>query len=167
MPNCGRLDMLLACRRKLTLYLARRATPQFSLGNKCSVSSKRPKALSSFNVLFARKKSYIWIRIALFMWPAVCLGLILARLLRLLHWPWIVVLAPLWVPASLFSLLLLGAMWVDKLNAQRYYFGCRTSSDRKSQLSTSNAGQHQRSKLLYTYEWSLLIILRAADALRK
>jgi hypothetical protein len=50
------------------------------------------------------------------LWPGACLALILAKVLDSLNWPWIIVLAPVWLPVLIFSTLLLGAMWLDKLN---------------------------------------------------
>jgi hypothetical protein len=50
------------------------------------------------------------------MWPGVCLVLILAKLLVSLNWPWLIVLAPVWLPPLTFYILLLCAMWLDKLN---------------------------------------------------
>jgi hypothetical protein len=49
-------------------------------------------------------------------WPGICLVLILAKLLATLDWPWIIVLAPIWLPVLIFCILLLGAMWLDKPN---------------------------------------------------
>jgi hypothetical protein len=49
-------------------------------------------------------------------WPGICLALILAKLVAPLDWPWVIVLAPVWLPALIFCILLMGAMWLDKLN---------------------------------------------------
>jgi hypothetical protein len=40
----------------------------------------------------------------------------LGKLLASLDWPWVVVLAPVWLPVLIFSILLMGAMWLDKAN---------------------------------------------------
>ncbi len=55
-------------------------------------------------------------RIVLLLWSSVCLALILVKLLHIANWPWIVVLAPIWLPVATFCLLLMCAMWLDKLN---------------------------------------------------
>ena len=49
-------------------------------------------------------------------WPGICLALILAKLLASLDWPWVIVLAPVWLPILAFCILLVGAMWLDKAN---------------------------------------------------
>jgi high-affinity Fe2+/Pb2+ permease len=49
-------------------------------------------------------------------WPGICLALILGKLLASLNWPWVIVLAPIWLPVLMFGILLMGAMWLDKAN---------------------------------------------------
>jgi high-affinity Fe2+/Pb2+ permease len=49
-------------------------------------------------------------------WPGICLALILGKLLDSLDWPWVIVLAPIWLPVLIFGILLMGAMWLDKAN---------------------------------------------------
>jgi hypothetical protein len=49
------------------------------------------------------------------MWPALCIGLILAKLAGSLEWSWIIILSPIWLPTLIFLTLLTGAMWLDQL----------------------------------------------------
>jgi hypothetical protein len=56
------------------------------------------------------------IRIMWVTWPGVCSILILAKLLHSVDWPWIIVLAPGWLPVLIFCTLLVCAMWLDQLN---------------------------------------------------
>jgi hypothetical protein len=81
------------------------------------LEAKAYSPLSSFTLGFpAKLRLLIGIRITvLSVWPAICLGLILARLLGSLEWPWIVILSPIWLPVLIFSVLLAGAMWLDQL----------------------------------------------------
>jgi hypothetical protein len=79
--------------------------------------AKAYSPLGSFTLGFPDKPLLlIGIRItALSAWPAICLGLILAKLLGSLEWPWIIILSPIWLPVLIFSILLAGAMWLDQL----------------------------------------------------
>lgn len=63
-----------------------------------------------------RQSNYVRI-VTLFMWPIISLVVILAKLIGSLNWSWIIVLAPIWLPLFVFSILLLGAMWLDQLNS--------------------------------------------------
>jgi hypothetical protein len=56
-------------------------------------------------------------QVALLLWPAICAFLILLKLLSSLDWPWIIILAPVWLPLLAFVALLFFAMWLDKLSA--------------------------------------------------
>jgi hypothetical protein len=47
-------------------------------------------------------------------WPALCVTLILARLFHFLALPWLLILAPIWLPIGVIAVLLLAAMWLDK-----------------------------------------------------
>jgi hypothetical protein len=65
---------------------------------------------------FKKPRRSILSRSVLFGWPAIALLLVCARLMRLLVWPWIIVLAPVWLPPVVFTILLVCAMWLDKLS---------------------------------------------------
>jgi hypothetical protein len=81
------------------------------------MEAKAHSPLSSFTLGFLDKpRLFIGVRIAiLLMWPAVCLALILAKLLGSLEWSWIFILSPIWLPVLTFSILLAGAMWLDQI----------------------------------------------------
>ena len=74
--------------------------------------------LDSFAVVFSEKarRSYCGRVATLLGWPVISLLLILAKLIHSINWPWMLVLAPLWLPVLIFSILLMGAMWLDQLN---------------------------------------------------
>jgi hypothetical protein len=73
--------------------------------------------LSSFTLGFLdQPRLFIGVRIAtLSVWPAICLSLIVAKLLGSLEWSWIIILSPIWLPVLIFSILLAGAIWLDQL----------------------------------------------------
>jgi hypothetical protein len=81
------------------------------------VAAKIYERLNGFPALSSERQSrsvrggVVWL-----MWPGVCLVLILAKLLVSLNWPWLIVLAPVWLPPLTFYILLLCAIWLDKLN---------------------------------------------------
>ncbi len=81
------------------------------------MEAKAYSPLSSSTLgLPAKPRLLIGIRItALSVWPAICLGLILAKLLGSLEWPWVIILSPIWLPVLIFSILLAGAMWLDQV----------------------------------------------------
>jgi hypothetical protein len=81
------------------------------------MGTKAYSPLSSFTLGFPDKpRLFIGVRIGiLLMWPAICLGLILAKLLGSLEWSWIIILSPIWLLVLIFSILLIGAMWLDQL----------------------------------------------------
>ena len=58
------------------------------------------------------------VRLLLSAWPILCIALIIARASNHLALPWLVVLAPIWLPILIATVLLLGAMWLDKLSSQ-------------------------------------------------
>ena len=58
------------------------------------------------------------VRMLLTAWPVLCLALIIARASQHLMLPWLVVLAPVWLPLVVAAALLLGAMWLDKLSSR-------------------------------------------------
>jgi len=58
------------------------------------------------------------VRLLLAAWPILCVALIIARAFNHLTLPWLIVLAPIWLPVAILAVLLLGAMWLDKLSSQ-------------------------------------------------
>ncbi|MBV8359429.1 MAG: hypothetical protein JO189_16050 [Deltaproteobacteria bacterium] len=74
--------------------------------------------LDGFAVVFSEKGRRLhYGRVAaLLSWPGISLLLILAKLVHSLNWPWMIVLTPVWLPLLVFSMLLLGAMWLDQLS---------------------------------------------------
>ena len=74
--------------------------------------------LDSISVVFPEgaRRSHCGRLATLLGWPVITLLLILAKLVHSLNWPWIMVLAPICLPVLIFSILLIGAMWLDQLN---------------------------------------------------
>ena len=74
--------------------------------------------LDRFAVVFPemRRRSNCGRIATLVAWPAISLLLILAKLIHSRDWPWIIVLTPIWLPILIFSILLIGAMWLDQSN---------------------------------------------------
>ena len=58
------------------------------------------------------------IRFLIFGWPLLCIALVIARFAKVVSLPWLVVLAPIWFPMVSIGLVLLAAMWLDKLSSR-------------------------------------------------
>ena len=53
------------------------------------------------------------------LWLILSTGLILAKLFSFTRLPWILLLAPIWLPVLTVACLLLAAMWLDSLAARK------------------------------------------------
>jgi hypothetical protein len=81
------------------------------------MGAKAHSPLSSSTLEFLDKpRLFVVVRIVILpIWPALCIGLILAKLAGSLEWSWINILSPIWLPILIFLILLAGAMWLDQL----------------------------------------------------